>query len=271
MTYTSNQLAKRNKIIKSHTYFVNLLDAHIVNILVNLFDNNYNKSQSIITYIENERATSGLNNNIDIISEVYGEDRRNSTLFLKIIKNGIELLHLTIHLNIRDLDAKKTGIIHIQKYIYKHTCKQIYNTLSKTDKQSIYSLIHIQRPQNKPNSLEFSIINEPPIKSILNICNYEDKLEKEIDVIITVLNRLFDEDDVLYVGDKNKIVPIHMKSNNILLNMNHHIKYSMRRNKGHTLLPQINNSVPLILNRQHNKKKVKAESMRITRKIYRMK
>jgi hypothetical protein len=85
--YNQQQLINRDKIIKSQKLFGNYLDSEIINRLINLFDENNKTNNSIVKYVEDERKEEGLSNlNITIKSKVYGTNKNNSTLILKIFK-----------------------------------------------------------------------------------------------------------------------------------------------------------------------------------------
>ena len=91
--------------------------------LIHLFDNNdnmyLNNNQKIIKYIKDEREIQGLNSlNVTIESKVYGDDRNNPTLYLSIKKNNREFIHLSIHLAVKYLNPKQTGLLHLYKNIY---------------------------------------------------------------------------------------------------------------------------------------------------------
>lgn len=258
MLYTREQLQKRENIIKSQLQFCNFLDSPMVNVLIHLFDNEYNnyinKNEKITKYIEDERNIRGLNtSNIKIKSEVYGYNNDNSTLYLTIKKNNKDLLHLTIHLCVRNINPEHSGVIHMYKNIYKIK-KRKGNNINKM----LYLIISVNQPKNKPNSLEFSIIND---SSTLYNNNYQ--LHQEIDVIITVLNRLFDEDNKkYYIGNTDKLFPIHNKTNSILENINRHDTYCTRKNKGIKMYPKLTNSSNITIKYNNGKNKRK------TRKIY---
>ena len=116
--YTPNNLLKRNKIIKSHKLFGKCLHSYIINKLIHIFDekHNYYSPHKIIELIQNERKIQGLyDSNIKIRSELYGDNKSKSTLFIKILKDNLEFIHLSIHLCVDQLDAHKTGIIHFSK------------------------------------------------------------------------------------------------------------------------------------------------------------
>lgn len=120
---TPQQLYTRANIIQSHKLFSSFLNANIVNAFIHLFDNEHNMSlnanKKIIKYIEAERKLQGLDDsNVSIVSEVYGDDRKNPTLYLGIKKNNKEFIHLTIHLLIKYINPNQAGTIHMYKNIY---------------------------------------------------------------------------------------------------------------------------------------------------------
>ncbi len=70
-----------------------------------------------------------------------------------------------------------------------------------------------------------------------------------MDVIIAVLNRLFDENNTeLYVGKKQNMFEIHNRTNNILNKINQYSKHVSRKNKG-TYIIQPSKNLPFILNK----------------------
>jgi hypothetical protein len=244
----------RNDIIKSQIHFGNFLNADIINKLIHLFDekyNNYvNKNHKITKYIENERKIEGLDsNNVKILSYVYGETKENSTLFLQIKKNNKDFIHLTIHLIPRNLNPDLAGIIHIDKNIYKIKSKNKIKNKS-------YALIYVNRPINKQRSLEFSIADGYTTLGVTNANKYDSEIQKEMNIIITVLNRLFDEDNQeYYIGNKNIIYPIHNKTNLVLNNINKHTSLITRKNKGIKMYPNryINNNIIIRINKDLRK------------------
>jgi hypothetical protein len=224
--YSQQQLNKRERIIQSQVLFGNFLNSEIINNLVLLFDENNKTNHSIVKYIENERNIEGLNtSNIVIKSKVYGTNKDNTTLILKLFKDNNQILHLTIHLITSNLKPENDGIIHFKKNIYKMSSRKRYK---------LYSLVSIKQPINKSNSLEFSInegYNTP--SDVPNVQKYDTEIKKEMDIIIKVLNRLFDEKNTeMYIGKKSMIPNIHFKTNNVLNNINKHSKYTVRKNKG---------------------------------------
>ncbi len=237
--YTPLELLQRDNIIKSQLLFGNYLDSDIINNLIHLFNEIPTTDKNIVTYIKNQRKINKLSSsNVEVKSEVYGTNKKKSTLFLKIIKNDIEFIHLTIHLVPTTLLPNKSGIIHIFKDIYKYYNSTIVNNL-------LYALISVKQPKGKPDSLEFSIDYGYDTPVIPTAYMYDSEIQEEMDVIISVLNDIFDETNTsMFIGYKDKnntnkdnIINIHIKTNNVLNNINRHTKYVIRRNKGTILGP----------------------------------
>jgi len=112
----------------------------------------------------------------------------------------------------------------------------------------LYALIGLIQP--KENSLKFSI-DYGYTSNFANDSLHDSDIQKEMNVIIKVLNKLFDEDNKeFYIGeytnDKKEITPIHLHINHIFENMNTHNQHTSRQNKGSTLLPQLNTNNPFI-------------------------
>jgi hypothetical protein len=252
-TFTPTQLSVRQPIVNSHIIFTNFLDSDIINKLVHLFANG-----DIIKYIEDERNAKQLYDpNITIKSFVFGTNNSDSTLLLEINKNSKALLHISIHLVANQLKPENAGLIHFFKNIHK--IKKKKNIIHKP---LVYALIKVEKPINKPKSLKFSIANGYTTnKRITNAGKYDTELQNEMNVIITVLNRLFDEDNKnFYVGYKNyyvsntnyyftpinKLYPIHNQTNNVLQNINNHSKLRTRKNKGTRMLPTLSHDPPII-------------------------
>ena len=242
--YTPNEITKRGITMNSQKILGNFLDKYTINKLVNLFDENNKLEDNITKYIENERASNGLNNNnVEIKSKVYGTNKNKTSLILKIFKNGIQYIHLTIHLVSDSLNPANSGIIHIKKNIFK---------VSQSKQYKLYTLISIK--QSTPKSLEFSLangLNTPP--NVLNSTKYDPELKKEMKVIIDVLNKLFDENNPLYVGKKENSYPVYLGINNVLNNINKHSKYTIRKNKGTTIFSFINNNELKINYKNHKR------------------
>jgi hypothetical protein len=224
--YSQQELNNREKIFQTHKYIIEFMDKYTLNNLINLFD--ISNNDNIVKYIENERRKRGLDSsNVSFQSEIYGENVNNSTLFFMIKKNGNDYLHLTIHLSIKSLNPKRDGIIHMKKNYYKE--------------KNNYALILISKLNNKPDSLVFSIANGYNTPDIKNAQIYDPEIQKEMDVIIHVLNRIFDEEDEIYVGKMNRLITTHNKIPLILKNINRHSKYATRKNKGSTILQKLKN------------------------------
>ena len=78
-----------------------------------------------------------------------------------------------------------------------------------------------------------------------------------MDVILAVMNRLFDEDDKeYYIGSPDIIYPIHKRTENVLVNVNRPNVIPKRRNKGKMLLPpfQPTNHIMTIPKRKYTAK-----------------
>lgn len=258
LTYNKLEWSKRKQIMNSHTLFGNFLDIDIINALLQLFDNTYNNAKNtnhtIIKYIEDERKAQGLSRSrVKVISNIYGIEDNSPSLFLGIIKNGKKFIHLSIHLAIQTLNPKLTGIVHIAKNVYRNAKKQYY------------ALISIDQPPNKPHSLRFQIADGATTSNAPNAPIYDEDVKKEMSVIITVLNRLFDENNQdFYIGTRynyNKsyntwnntqnntqnntlrntqnntwnntlynIFPIHPRTYNVIKGINTHTTYAKRYN-----------------------------------------
>ena len=260
--YTQAQLDERSKIMQSHVLFGKFLDADIINKLIQLFDNkntNVGKNDKITKYIEDERRKQGLDDtNVLIESEVYGYDKQNSTLYLSIKKNNKDFIHLTIHIAPKELKPSKTGLIHIYKEIYK-------NINTSIPRQLLYALISVKQPIDKPNSLEFSIADGYNTVGIHNAHLYDPEIQQEMNVIITVLNNLFDEkNEEYYIG--NKFYPIHNTTDVILKNINTRTKYTIRKNIGKIILPELTNTTIINIKAKSNKSKYIKKNKRATRK-----
>lgn len=156
------RLSDKNTILQSHRCFGNQLTHNIINALVHLFDNK--SDRRIIDYINAERKSRGLNNSyISIDSILYGETKKNPTLLLIIKKDNIDFIHLSIHLCIKGLNPKGSGIIHLYKDIYN------INKYNKTiNRRDFYSIISVKVPENKPNSLIFLLKMKTLLQYMLN-------------------------------------------------------------------------------------------------------
>lgn len=90
-----------------------------------------------------------------------------------------------------------------------------------------------------------------------------------MNVIMTVLNRLFDEDNTdFYIGRQNKLFPIHKNTNAILENINHHSHIVSRKNKGSRMYPPLNShNPPYTLKTKHPSKTLKRKHTTKTLKL----
>jgi hypothetical protein len=201
----------------------------------------------ITKYIEDERKKQGLNSsNVTINSEVFSKND-DHILILKIIKNGKEFIHLSIHLVPTTISPDKDGIIHIYKNIYRT------RGVPYSGKKRLYALVSVKQPINKPNSLEFSINNTYYKTNAPNSNIYDPEINKEIDVILIILNRLFDEkNEELYIRNKSKLKVINSKINDILNNINSKSPIVTRKNKGIKTLLKFNNNSSLEFNINSN-------------------
>lgn len=262
--YTSEQLLQRDSIIQSQKLLWNFLDSDTINKLVDLFDTrNITKSKTKIEeYIENEGIKQGLETtNIKIESEVSKNRNNEYSLYIDISKDGIKFVHLSIHLSVTSLEPKNTGVLHVFKNIYK-----AYTT--KSTRGKLYALISVQEPADKPHSLKFSIANGYTTSPEIQTTNlYDPMVQKEMTVILIVLNRLFDEDDEYYIGNTNRYISYHNKTSPVLQNMNAHTNHVTRKNKGRGIIPFLKNGFHSTIHRRPRQKTPRQkQSVRTTRK-----
>jgi len=127
-------------------------------------------------------------------------------------------------------------MIHIYKNIYKQLNKKI-------NKKLLYALISVEQPSNKPNSLVFSIDDGYNTPSVENAELYDPEIQSEMNVIITVLNRIFDEDNNdYYIGNTNTSYINLNKVNAVLNNINKHTIYFTRKNYGKSAISSFINN-----------------------------
>jgi hypothetical protein len=232
--YTQQELLERDTIIQSQSQFGNLLDGRLINVLINLFDeDDLTHNIKIKDYIKDERKNQRLNNsNVIIKSEVYGQQSDKLSLLLKIIKNNVEIIHLSIHLTPTTLAPDLSGIIHFYKNTYKYK-------VSSRKRYKLYALISVKQPAHKQQSLEFAIANGYNTPAVANATTYDHELQQEMKVIINVLNRLFNESNTeFYIGDQDKLYPLHEKIDSILNNINTRTTLISRKNKGVKMMPK---------------------------------
>jgi hypothetical protein len=247
-------MLSKSSIIQSHRLFENILDKQIINALVYLFNKNNKTDNNIAKYVDEERKNNKLNTmNVTYLYEVYGENTDNSTLYLGIIKNRIDFIHLTIHLSIKTLENHSVGMIHISKDIYPKGKYKNRNTGKKMQKpKPPYAPIFVESPS--PHSLKFSIPEQYYTTPEINAPIYDTEIKEEMDAIITVLNRLFDEHNKqYYIGNRmnngfdpeKTYLPFNKnKINSVLANMNRHTNIIGRKNQGQFMYPPfVNNEV----------------------------
>lgn len=252
-SYTNEQLRKRNSIIKTQPAFISFLNKEIVNKLVHLFDTTYNKannisSHKITKYVMDERKLRGLDDRgIIVRSKVYSSRQTKYNLLLVIEKNNKDLLHLSVHISPEYLTPQATGMIHIYKDMYEDSYKLIHPEKFKRGRfipeehRKLYALIKVEQPPNKKHSLIFSIEDGYDTHGIDFAEQYDPALQQEMDVIVAVLNKVFDETNKeYYIGDVNAVYPIHNITNAVLNNVNR-CKLGTRKNTGEKLGPLYNN------------------------------
>jgi len=238
MAYSPKNLDFRKEIIDSQKQLIEFLDADKFNRLVHLFDekvdNDADGEKHILKYISKERYRRGLSDDgVTMDSFVYGYEpkNRNGTLIATIKKNNVNYVHISIHVSPSELDPIHHGLIHLKKDIY-------LKSVNKKTKHNIYTLVHIEQPPHKPNSLYFSRKDGDITIVDKSKGDYDADLAIEMDVILAVMNRLFDEDDKeYYIGSPDIIYPIHKKTENVLVNVNRPNVIPKRRNTGTMLLP----------------------------------
>lgn len=283
--YNQITLGKRQQIFHSQKTFFNFLDKYIINDLITLFNNSNNNAQ-IIQYLNHELQNAGISN-LTIHSEVYGVKKHLPSLFLSVKKNNRELLHLSIHLSVTNLNPEDDGVIHIVKDIYKNTTTYKSKKQTKRYSKRLYAHIAVKQSTDTPNSLVFSIADgytTYPLKNLILFNtiptqnDMEPLLQKIMDAIINVLNKVFDENNKeYYIGNNrkkirghvvhdNSLIILHPNVNTVLENMNQHINHVARKNKGSLIIPYSNtlgsNNLGLIIK--------KSKTNRTTRKLRRI-
>ena len=157
-----------------------------------------------------------------------------------------------MHLIPTTINVNKAGLLHIKKDIYR----KLGVTYSQSNK--LYALIDVEQPKDKPNSLVFSIDKDyykTNVSNITNTSKLDIEINEEMNIIIRVLNRLFDEKNTeYYVGDRNKILLINDKNinnknknksvNKVLNNINKYSILVSRKNKGTKTLVGRNTNKP---------------------------
>ena len=89
---------------------------------------------------------------------------------------------------------------------------------------------------------------------------YDPELQQEMNVIITVLNRMFDEDNRdFYIGNEDNLFPIHKNTNTVLNGINIRSHYIPLKNKGTRMYPPFNNNLSSIKSYTSVKKTLKSK------------
>jgi hypothetical protein len=238
--YSNRNLQHRSDILESQLLLIRFLTADIMDVLVHLFSKdcceNRDKHITIAHMIKDERAHQKLADDVTILSHAYKDAIRNgsSNMVLDIHKHGKEFLHLTIHLSPNSLHPEDAGLLHFLKDIYT-----IKITSRKYERH--YALIKVEQPH--PDSLHFSIGYGYDTPSAKNAMIYDREVQQEMDVVIAVLNRLFDSSDEYFIGKvRNNPIEIINRTNVLLKNMNQHSKLATRKNKGKMMGPKWNNT-----------------------------
>jgi hypothetical protein len=234
-SHSKHNLQIRSDILNTHKLFINFLTCDIIHVLFHLFNEQCCKERdnhiTIAKLIKAERETIELKDDVSISSSAYKDKVRSgsSNLILDIHKRGKKFVHLTIHLSPNSLNPEHAGILHFLKDIYtvKHSSR-------KSD--HYYALIKVEQPN--PTSLSFSIGYGYDTPNAKNFTTYDDELQQEMGVIITVLNRLFDSNNKYFVGNHmNYLFDIVNNTNLLLENMNQYTQIATRKNKGKMISP----------------------------------
>ena len=217
--------------IYSQLRFNILFDRFIINRLNVLFKNN----GKVTDFIKEERRKRELDEIYTTIeSSVYGTNKMNTTLQIMIKKHGKDFIHLSIHLapEFLGIGKKDSGMIHIVKDIYS-------SIVSRKKDHLIHAIYSIEKVPDMHHSLHFSIQYRysTPYNNEL-VYQYDDEIKKEMDVITTVLNQLFDENDSEHYVGYSDNTPLEQNTNDILRNMNTRTTYIKRKNVCKYLLSQ---------------------------------
>ena len=145
-------------------------------------------------------------NNWLSIDTVVSDPANNPTCIAKFLYRGRPFLHLSIHLAPTDQDIDHHGMIHLLKDYY---C--VGSRVMPADKCRVR--IKVTSIDDKPESLSFELIDDsaPPADADTSM---EPIMKTEMDILMTVLNRLFNQNEPwYYVGTA-------MPTNRKLVNMN---------------------------------------------------
>jgi hypothetical protein len=200
-----------------------------------------NTFPKITDYVKEEWKKHHMNDpTITVRSEIYGYIDKNTkkinkitpSLHLQIQQNGRDLVHLSIHLIIASLEPKHTGIIHFYKNEYKNKTKYHPRIVARNH----YSLIKVHPFHH---SLQFSINYGYHTKGVTNQnVTIETLIQEHMNIIVNVLNSIFDETNTRYIGHKN-IAEIHPLINETVKAMNDKNTHSSRSDKHITMMIDI--------------------------------
>jgi len=187
-------------IANSHKHLGSFFNGWNINRLIYLFDSkpSYNDPiHNIAAYIHEEHKRRGINtSNLYVKSRVHGitNPKPDPMCIVEIKYNKKTLVHLTIHLAPEQLKASAHGMIHLVKNIYQNSKK--YGTLKNGGRVRL-----LATKSNNSKSLFFTIMDgrAPPLQGNISL---DPIIQQEMDVLVSVLNKLFDEHDrEHYVGD----------------------------------------------------------------------
>jgi hypothetical protein len=217
-------------------------------------------NHNIITYIYKEhlKASTPVPADITYISKVHKPTSDDPMYILEVYKGNIKLIHLTIHIAPTYLDPQYHGMIHIVRNVYN---QKKYGMR----KAAITMRIQAFKDPAKPQSRTFKIIGSRLPPSHPNAQQYDADVTRESDILIKVLNNIFDEKKT-HAYANNEIasrkvnntyipfsVPPHTHTNPIAMKINSHKQtpYS-RGNKGqYHNIPAITPVIPR--SRSHKK------------------
>jgi hypothetical protein len=187
-------------------------------------------NHNIITYIYKEHINEGtpVPPDITYISKVHKPTDDDPKYILEVYKGKIKLIHLTIHIAPTSLKRKHHGMIHI--------VRNVYNNPKKYGTRKNYATMRIQafKDTAKPQSRAFKIVGNRSPPPHPNAQQYDADVTRESDILIKVLNNIFDERKT-YLYANNEIasrkvnhtyippsVPPHTHTNPIAMKINSH-------------------------------------------------
>jgi hypothetical protein len=209
--YTTT-IQQRRRIHRSHLLLSRFMSLHTINQLLHIFDpiilNDDVTTHHIRKYILNENTKQGINMNKRnlSISTVVSDPANNPTCIAKILYHGRPFLHLSIHLAPTDKEIDNHGMIHLVKDYYCVGRKVMPIGECRVR-------IKVTSIDDKPGSLSFELNDDIPPPADADT-SMEPIMKTEMDILMTVLNRLFNQNEPwYYVGTA-------MPTNHKLVNMN---------------------------------------------------